>query len=207
VRLTSDFQGDGLNRMAIGGVLVDQSGSMILLNEVARDVVQAEDCLRFSNDKLHAIEPREDKKLQALIAEVLASPDANPMTRAFTVSRRSRKRDLGLVISGRRSLSLASGKPELNALIFIRDVESAVDLDINMMQQLFSFTKAEARLAVGLAKGMRLDDVETELNIRHNTARAHLRSMFVKAGVNRQSELVHLLANCVAPLGSDEAQH
>jgi DNA-binding CsgD family transcriptional regulator len=207
VRLTSDFQGDGLTRMRIGGVLADQNGSMILLNDVARRVVQTEDCLRFHNDKIHAVDQREDRKLQEVIAEVLASDERNPLTRAFTVSRRSGKRNLGLVISGRRSISLASGAPELNALIFIRDVESAIDLDINMMQQLFAFTRAESRLAVGLAKGLRLDEVESELNIRHNTARAHLRSMFLKAGVNRQSELVHLLANCVAPLGSDEARH
>jgi len=70
-----------------------------------------------------------------------------------------------------------------------------------VLQQLFSFTRAEARLALGLAKGKRLEDVEAELNITHNTARAHLRSMFVKADVNRQSELVHVLANSVAPLG------
>jgi len=94
-----------------------------------------------------------------------------------------------------------SHRTETCALIFVRRSAVANDGDVDVLQQLFSFTRAEARLALGLAKGKRLEDVEAELNITHNTARAHLRSMFVKADVNRQSELVHVLANSLAPLG------
>jgi len=98
-------------------------------------------------------------------------------------------------------VSLISDRAETCALVFLRRSSVADDADVDVLQQLFSFTRAEAKLALGLAKGKRLEEVESELNIRHNTARAHLRSMFVKADVNRQSELVHLLANSLAPLG------
>ena len=86
-------------------------------------------------------------------------------------------------------------------LVFVGRASVADDADLKVLQELFSFTPAEAKLALGLAKGLPLGDVESQLNIRHNTARAHLRSMFLKADVSRQSELVHLLANSLAPLG------
>ena len=110
-------------------------------------------------------------------------------------------RDLNLLVSARRSVSLISDRPKTCAMVFLRNCSVASDADVAVLQELFSFTPAEARLAVGLAKGKRLEEVEAELNIRHNTARAYLRSMFVKADVNRQVELVHLLANRLAPLG------
>jgi DNA-binding CsgD family transcriptional regulator len=110
-------------------------------------------------------------------------------------------RDLNLLVSGRRSLSLISGRDESCVLVFVGRASVADDADLKVLQELFSFTPAEAKLALGLAKGMPLGDVESQLNIRHNTARAHLRSMFLKADVSRQSELVHLLANSLAPLG------
>ena len=72
-----------------------------------------------------------------------------------------------------------------------------------MLQQLFTFTYTEAQLAVGLAKGMCLKDIESELKILHNTARAHLRSMFLKADVSRQSQLVSLITSSLVPLGRD----
>jgi DNA-binding CsgD family transcriptional regulator len=200
IKVMSEFQAEGLNRMGVGGILVDQDGSMILLNEVAKNVVAQEDGLKFCNALIHAIDDHDDKRLQANIREVLGSEE-RPQTRAMTVSRRSGRRDLGLVISGRRSMSLISGKPETNALIFIRDTDSMTELDAGLVQQLFHLTRAEASLAVGLAKGKSLEDIETEFNIRHNTARAHLRSIFLKANVHKRSELVHLLINCVAPLG------
>ena len=37
------------------------------------------------------------------------------------------------------------------------------------------------------------DEAAAELNIRKNTARAHLRSIFSKTGVTRQTMLVRLL--------------
>jgi DNA-binding CsgD family transcriptional regulator len=201
-RLTSEFQADGLDRLGIGGILAAQNGRMSLLNQEARNLVAYKDGLRFHNERLHAVDGHEDRRLQSAIREVLTCDGERPLTRAMTVTRQSGLRNLGLVVSGRRSISLISGRPEINALIFMRDTDSAADLDLGLVQQLFNFTRAEAALAAGLAKGMCLEELERKHNIRHNTARAHLRSMFLKADVNRQSELVHLLANSVAPLGS-----
>ncbi len=51
-----------------------------------------------------------------------------------------------------------------------------------------------------LAKGLNLDEASEQLNVSRNTTRTHLRSLFAKTGVNRQSLLVRLILNSVAPL-------
>lgn len=49
---------------------------------------------------------------------------------------------------------------------------------------------------------MSLEEAAEALGIKPNTARAHLRSIFSKTGVRRQTELVRLFLNSVAWLGN-----
>ncbi|MGB1087702.1 MAG: alpha/beta fold hydrolase, partial [Alphaproteobacteria bacterium] len=54
-------------------------------------------------------------------------------------------------------------------------------------------THAETELVRYLQQGMALKEAADQLNIAHNTARNHLKSVFAKVGVNRQSDLIRLL--------------
>ena len=82
--------------------------------------------------------------------------------------------------------------------VFIRDPERKSQASSELLRQLFGFTPAEATLALLLANGLTLDEAADELHIRKNTIRAHLRSIFTKTGVTRQTTLVRLLLSSVA---------
>lgn len=202
-RVVSEFQAHALDRLAIAAILVEQNGRVTPLNETARETLAGEGGLRFTGGKLSASDRLDDHAFQVVLRSVLAS-SGDGASRAVSLKRNDGERDLGVVVSGRKFRSLVTNRPETCAMVFARMAEAVGEADIALFQELFSFTKAEARLAVGLASGMRLEDVEQQLNIRHNTARAHLRSMFSKAEVGRQSELVHLLMNSVVPLGRNK---
>jgi DNA-binding CsgD family transcriptional regulator len=60
-------------------------------------------------------------------------------------------------------------------------------------------TPSEARLASRLMHGNGLDKIADELGITKETARNHLKSIFEKAGVNRQLELLALFARLSGP--------
>ena len=49
---------------------------------------------------------------------------------------------------------------------------------------------------------MFFEEAAEMLNIKRNTARAHLRSIFSKTGVRRQTELVRIFLNSVAWLSA-----
>jgi DNA-binding CsgD family transcriptional regulator len=57
-----------------------------------------------------------------------------------------------------------------------------------------------------LGDGLTLDEAAHALSISRNTARAHLRSIFAKTGVTRQTMLVRLIVTSLAQLGSEEAR-
>ncbi|WP_340315780.1 helix-turn-helix transcriptional regulator [Rhizorhabdus argentea] len=199
LELISNFQSEGLDRLAIAGALLDQSGNAILLNKSASKLISNSGVLHLRDGHIHAPNSWDDRKLQKMIGEILSGNDATSSTRAMSLSGTG-SLDVGIVIRRRSTISVASGKPELSALLFVRSVGGSSEIDAGLVRQMFNFTPAEARLAVGLAKGMKLKDLELELNIRHNTARAHLRSMFLKVDVSRQSQLIHLLSNCAVSL-------
>ena len=70
-----------------------------------------------------------------------------------------------------------------------------------LTSQLYNLTPAETALALELANGLSLEEASETLSIRRNTARAHLRSIFSKTGVRRQTELVRIMLNSVVALG------
>jgi len=57
----------------------------------------------------------------------------------------------------------------------------------------WGFTVAEARLARRLALGMALKEAASDLGVRHETARSHLKRVMEKANVGRQVDLVRAL--------------
>ena len=84
--------------------------------------------------------------------------------------------------------------------IFVSDPEQQSEAPQAVITQLFGFTPTEATLALLLVNGLTLDEASRELGVSRNTARTHLRSVFAKTGVSRQTLLVRLILKSVAPL-------
>jgi DNA-binding CsgD family transcriptional regulator len=203
-QITRELQADAMDRLAVGGVMLDSSGRISVLNEAAERILREQDGLRLVNAGLRAASTATDRLLQGAIAAAL-SPDVDPRAqrvRAILVDRPSGRRALGLVINRRRMRNFISDRWQNGALIFIRDPDSKYCEDAIIFRQLFKFTRAEANFAVELANGLSVEEVEAKLRISHNTIRAHLRSMFLKTGVSSRAELIRVLVNGVAPLAA-----
>lgn len=65
---------------------------------------------------------------------------------------------------------------------------------------LYGLTAAEARVASEIGKGGILRDIGQRLQISENTLKTHLKRVFDKTGVRRQSDLVGLVASLVPPV-------
>ncbi|KQU65743.1 hypothetical protein ASC75_11045 [Aminobacter sp. DSM 101952] len=72
----------------------------------------------------------------------------------------------------------------------------------NVLQALFDLTPSEARIASALADGRSIDAISTDFGIARETVRTHLRSIFAKSGVSKQSALVRLLIGVTLSCGS-----
>jgi len=156
--------------------------------------------------KLEASYPSDNRELQTLIrnAFVRQRPGGSDAlmaaASAMSVSRPSGQVSLGVVVEPVPSQEWAEGKGQPSVLVYIRDATGKLLASTAAAKQLFNLTPAETALAMELANGLSLEEAAEELNIRRNTARAHLRSIFSKTGVRRQTELVRIMLNSVAAL-------
>lgn len=77
--------------------------------------------------------------------------------------------------------------------MFLCSAHSRPVPDVETLRLLFNLTRSEAKIARLLAQGRRTEDVSSELGISLATVSFHLRNLFQKTGVARQSDLVALV--------------
>ncbi|MGE8064339.1 helix-turn-helix transcriptional regulator [Pseudomonas sp. NPDC089569] len=196
----SELYSQAISRLSVATLVLDESGSVLRVNPVAQEILARSDGLKLVGGRLEATYPSDNRELQRLIRGAF-SPDAPKSAEAMSVTRPSGLVNLGVVVESIPSLDWAEEKNQPAALVYIRDAASKSLASEVVTKQLFNLTKAETALAMELANGLSLEEAAEVLNIRRNTARAHLRSIFSKTGVRRQTELVRILLNSVVALG------
>lgn len=90
------------------------------------------------------------------------------------------------------------------ALVLFHDPTITRELDPFLVAEMFDLTPAEARVAVALRTGHSAQAIAGEHRLSLATVRSQIQSIFVKTGVNRQSDLIRLLESLAGPdVGSD----
>jgi len=197
---------DVMDRLYVGVVILDRSGRVLRTSSTANQLLSARDGLQIQTNRLRAVCNNEDKLFQAAIKAALqgaASQEAT-MTRAISLTKRSGSRNLGIII--RPIVAKDSGLNDSAVAVYIRDSEANPEVESELVRQLFDLTPAEAGVARRLTAGLSLEDAANSLAISRNTARAHLRSIFSKSGITRQTELVRLVLNSAVVLGEPARQ-
>jgi DNA-binding CsgD family transcriptional regulator len=81
----------------------------------------------------------------------------------------------------------------VRAIGFITDPEAQARLDVALLQQLYSVTPAEARLAERLCAGDTLAAAAVRCGIAEATAKTQLARLFDRTNTGRQADLLRLL--------------
>jgi DNA-binding CsgD family transcriptional regulator/PAS domain-containing protein len=192
---------EGLERLNIGVIVLDDTGQLSRANPTACQLLERADGLRLAGRHLAATTLAETRDLQRLLAGARDHPGR---VAAMCLSRPSGCRKLAAVVRGFPPAQTADGRARAMVAIFLRDPDAAAEPALDIARQLFDFTPAEAQLAIELLNGLSLDEAAGKLGILRNTGRAHLRAIFSKTGVTRQSELIRILLNGVLGLSTIE---
>lgn len=192
-----------VDRMLVGTVILDDTGAVLKSNLVADELLREADGLRLVSGVLRADQVAENRELQRLVKQALTGEtDGKPaVVEAISITRKSGRGKLGVLIRSLPRTGWSEGKRRQSVALFIRDAGRKSEASREVVRRLFDLTPAEASLALALANGLTLDEAADELNIRKNTARAHLRAIFAKIGVTRQTALVRVLLSSVIWLG------
>lgn len=203
-RKVSKVYSHAMTQLMIGVVVLDQDGLVIDCNPAVTGILELKDGLRVVGKQLEASYASDNRKLQGLIRDALTYPQGAKvsLTEAMSVTRPSGRLSWGLIVQSISADQWTEGKYRPSVAVFVRDSEGQVHPPVRLAQQLFQLTPAETALAIELTNGLSLEEAAEALNIRRNTARAHLRSIFSKTGVRRQTELVRMFLNSVAWLSA-----
>jgi len=196
-----------VNRLLLGMVSIDQNGVILETNPEARRILAEKDGLWLSGNNLCVDNAQESRDFQRLLKQVMtgagaAQASGPALVEAMPVTRPSGRAKLGVLIKAVPLGPFSESKQRPAVVVFLRDPEStASQPSQELVRRLFGLTRMEAQLALLLTEGLTLDEAAEKMNVRRNTARTHLRSIFCKTGVTRQTMLVRLLMNSVISLG------
>ncbi len=192
--LERDAAAHALDCMGRGFMVADHACHLLFSNRVAKTILEAKDGLLLGADGLRAARARDSADLRGLI-RYAASPEAAPGAfTVLTIWRPSLKRMLLMRIT---PIQVPSSPllAQFLALagIFVHDPTAPALIDRTALSRLYGLTRAECHLLTLLLNGHTLQDAATTLRVSFNTARTHLKHIFMKTDTNRQTQLISLL--------------
>jgi DNA-binding CsgD family transcriptional regulator len=183
-----------LDRLPIGVVFLGAGADAVYVNLCAEEIFRANDGLSLANGELSASDRAADTQLRRAIDHSL-SPDQPFGSRAVGARRASGRRAYQVVIAPLRTrLRQFTGTAAPLAVVLITDPEQPGPAKLDLLVQLYGLTPKEAEIAVNLSQGKTVEQTAEQLGMTYQTARTHLRRLFIKTGTSRQTELLLLLA-------------
>jgi DNA-binding CsgD family transcriptional regulator len=182
---------DALDALSIGLMVVSQRAKLLFTNAAADRFLQAGQGIAVRNGFLHSKSQRHDTMLKRAIGDAaLASTGRSSKASAFLVVPQLTNRPLALLICPLPPDRMGLKSPTRGAAIFVGQSDDRPVPPHEILAKHYKLTPAEARLAVALVSGVRLQDYAEQNGIALHTARNHLKRIFVKTDHHRQSELV-----------------
>lgn len=169
--------------------LLDRRGDVVRINQAAEAMLGVDVFIR--RRRLISRNQAATADLNAAIKDLLWTQAVSSMP-VIIFPRHER---LPLLVYAIRCPGVAeSALSSFYAMVVIVDPEKRSLPSVMTLQAGFDLTPAEARLASALGAGSDLQTEALRLGVSPETLRKHLKSIFAKTGVGRQSELVALLA-------------
>lgn len=175
-------------QMAVGVIILDRRGKVLRLNPPASTILAERDGIALRGDALAFDDAEIGRQLQARLAR---SDENGPLT--LRIERPSGTGDLLLVVGQAPAPEFVAAGGGPAAVLFLTDPTHGPRISAEAIRDLLGLTQSEAAVAAHLAEGLAPAEVAARLGISANTVRAHLRSIFGKTGVKRQSQLVQLV--------------
>ena len=173
-----------------GEFLLDDTRRVLLFNNIAADCLGHGLALR--GEHLAATDHESNDRLQRLIRLACNSTESSNASATAAVRRSSRLPLAVRVLRLETAIQRAFNSASLLLLVFDPEVRQSPSL--NMLSPLFGLSPAEARIAIGIARGKKLAEIAVDHGVKVGTMRAHSKTVFSKTGTRGQAELAALLA-------------
>ncbi|MFT7526732.1 MAG: DNA-binding CsgD family transcriptional regulator [Arenicella sp.] len=195
------FYKELLGSMGIASIILNAELEVLSSNKAAKQILKAKDGLFVLGNALRCSESSDQRKMlnvcQALAGSA-RSKTPTQQSQSTSIARKGSeaKWDVHIRIIKEKKVSFGGRGPIL--VLLLQGRGNAVAPSPARLIEKFGVTPAEAKLIPLLVEGLTLTAAAKALGVSRNTARAQLSSIFVKTGVNRQTQLVKLVSDAFA---------
>ncbi|WP_201837619.1 response regulator [Microvirga zambiensis] len=175
------------DRFLVGVVIVDEAGTVRVMNKEAQRILAEEDGLSVTQGVLKGTAVKQNGKLYSAIEKAF---EEEALDEIVSFPRNSGGRPYLVLIPGQRFS--VEERPEAVVLLVI-DTEQRAKVSGDTLVRLYNLTPSETRVALMLIDGKRLDQIAEELEVAQTTVVFHLKNLFRKTDTNRQADLVRVL--------------
>ena len=194
-----------IDRLPTGVVMLDSRGRPVICNRSAERIATLDDGFRIDTDCPRLSDPQENTLLRKLIDSAIEAclKHGKASGQVMPITRPSGKQPFVAMVTSLLGPTQESSICDSVAALFIGDPADVTMGTREVLESLYSLTRAEAELVGLLAAGNSLDQIATTRGITMNTARSQLKQVFAKTDTKRQGELVQLVLTGIATIAHE----
>lgn len=186
---------DMLETLGLPAAILGGQGQLLVCNRQMEGLIP--DVIRDGSARIQIADKKADAQLEAALA-AFALGNGRGSAQSFPIADRDRRTSavVHLLPAKGAALDIFS---RIHSVLVVIPLSASNAPPAKMLQAMFDFTPSEARIAAALAEGRSIDAIGEDFGIARETVRSHLRSIFAKSGVSKQSALVRLLLSVTLP--------
>lgn len=178
-----------LHQLACPVLLVGPDARVLFANQAADAMLAGRECLRIERAQLSTRRVADSCALHRLIAATVRGGSGG----SLVISRQARPSLIVLVLPLRAQPDSVLRHVSPAAIVFIKNLNAPVKLDLACFAGHFGLTPAQMTLANEIATGDGVAAAAKRLRISYATARTQLLQIFGKTETRRQGQLIRLM--------------
>lgn len=188
-----------LERVRQPVVVLDANRRIVYRNSSGAEVIERGDPIEDRSGLVACIDQESDSQLATMLrgltmGEALGKSRASWNRQSLWLKHADGENRVLATLTSLRSKPLARAFGQLPlALLTLFEPGLEKDIDCDALIEMFSLTRAEARVAARLVSGLSVQEIAREFGVGVTTVRSQLKALFEKTGTRRQAELVRLL--------------
>lgn len=177
------------DQLPMAMVLVDSQLKLLYINQLADHILKCHSTVNIQRGQLRGSADEDHERLAGVVQRAAARGQLQAPDEVTS--------EICTILStdgDRRVILIATPVPADGAVtvaLLVFESPGYRPVSAQVLHQIYGLTRAEVVLVQALASGLSLEEAAHSIGIAVNTARTHLKHIFIKTGAKRQSELIH----------------
>jgi DNA-binding CsgD family transcriptional regulator len=183
-----------IDQLAFGVIILNERGHVVRVNEMANGLLQSSRLLAVSGNRLQAASTEDDRRVGSVLRTALTGETPREPLKLIG---KNPDRSLYMLLKPIQDAEVTDAGAT-GVAIFLSSGKLERSVAIDTCASLYGLSKAEVALLTELVDGASILSASLALRISEHTARAQLRSIFIKTDTHRQADLFRLVLTSLA---------